>query len=229
MRFGHQHATTSHGPAACAFCRALVFHRATLRVVIQIYGSTVSSAGRCLWLLEELGVPYERLNSNMENPAGREKYLREVFSGGKVPYLIDGEVRLFESMAINAYLAAKYKSELLPTDLHERALVDQWSYWAITNLQPEALKLMVHTMFLPEPQRDPKLAEAGRAACERYVAQLEESLTGEFLVGGRFTLADINCGSIMNLALRAGISAGPRVTAWIERLRARPAYRKALG
>jgi glutathione S-transferase len=197
--------------------------------MIQIYGSAVSSAGRCLWLLEEIGVPYERLNSNMQEPGGREKFEREVFSGGKVPFLIDGDVRLFESMAINAYLAAKYKPELLPTDLHERALVDQWSYWAITNLQPEALKVMMHSMFLPEPQRDAKVLEGARAAAARLLAQLEGELSGEYLVGGRFTLADVNCGSVANLALRGGLTAGPRVTAWIERLRARPAYKKALG
>jgi glutathione S-transferase len=197
--------------------------------MIQIYGSAVSSAGRCLWLLEEIGVPYERLNSNMQEPGGREKYEREVFSGGKVPFLVDGDVRLFESMAINAYLAAKYKPELLPTDVYERALVDQWSYWAITNLQPEALKVMMHSKFLPEPQRDAKLLESGRTAAARYLAQLEGEISGEFLVGGRFTLADVNCGSVANLALRASLAAGPRVTAWVERLRARPAYNKALG
>ncbi|MFO0560972.1 MAG: glutathione S-transferase family protein [Polyangiales bacterium] len=197
--------------------------------MIQIYGSPASSAGRCLWLLEEIGVPYERLNSNMQEPGGREKYVREVFSGGKVPYLVDGDVRLFESMAINGYLAAKYKPELLPTDLYERALVDQWSYWAISNLQPEALKVLLHTHLLPEPARDPKQLEAGKSGCARFLAQLEEALTGEYLVGDRFTLADLNCGSIVNLALRAAIPAGPRTTAWIERLRARPAYQRALG
>jgi glutathione S-transferase len=197
--------------------------------MIQIYGSAVSSAGRCLWLLEEIGVPYERLSSNMQEPGGREKFEREVFSGGKVPFLIDGDVRLFESMAINFYLAAKYEPELLPADLYERALVDQWSYWAITNLQPEALKVMMHSMFLPEPQRDAKILEGARAASARYLAQLEGELAGDFLVGSRFTLADVNCGSVVNLAVRAGLTAGPRVDAWIARLRARPAYQKALG
>lgn len=197
--------------------------------MLHIYGSALSSAGRCLWLLEEIGVPYERRDSKLQEPGGREKYVKEVFSGGKVPYLVDGDVRLFESMAINAYLAAKYKPELLPTDLHERALVDQWSYWAISNLQPEGIRVLMHTHFLPEPARDPKQAEAGRAGCERFLAQLEEALTGEYLVGGRFTLADVNAGSVVNLVLRSGMTAGPRVTAWIERLRARPAYQKALG
>jgi glutathione S-transferase len=197
--------------------------------MIRIYGSALSSAGRCLWLLEEIGVPYERLDSKLNDPAGREIYLREVFPGGKVPFLVDGDVRLFESMAINAYLAAKYKPELLPSELHERALVDQWSYWSISNLQPEVLKVMMNTMFLPESARDAKSAEAGRVGSARLLAQLEEALTGEFLVGGRFTLADVNCGSVANLTSRAGLTMGPRVTGWLDRLRARPAYKKAVG
>jgi len=197
--------------------------------MIQIYGSPMSSAGRCLWLLQEIGVPYQQVEANLRDPEGRAQYVGGVFSGGKVPYLVDGDVRLFESMAINSYLASKYKPELLPTDLHERALVEQWSYWSITNLQPKALDVLMHTHFLPEAARDPKVAESGRTACAGYLAQLEIALESEWLVGNRFTLAEVNCGSVVNIALRAGAEAGPRVLAWMERLRARPAYQKALG
>lgn len=197
--------------------------------MIKIYGSPGSSAGRCLWLLEEIGVPYERVEVNLRDHAAKARFVQEVFAGGRVPYLIDGDVRLFESMAINSYLASKYKPELLPTDIVERAQVEQWSYWAISNLQTDALKVMMHTMFLPEAQRDAKILEASRNACCGYLDHLESALQGEWLVGARFTLADLNCGSVVNLALRAGVDAGRRVTGWMEGLRARPAYRKALG
>jgi glutathione S-transferase len=198
--------------------------------MIKIYGSNGSSAGRCLWLLEEIGVPYERLDSNLREPDGRAKYEAEVYAGGKVPFLIDDNVRLFESMAINGYLAAKYKPELIPGELYARAQLDQWSYWAISTLQPEVMKILMHTTFLPEAARDPKQAEAGRAACAKCFALLEGALTGDHLVGNRFTLADVNCGSVVNLAVaRAGIQPGPRTKAWIDRLRARPACQKIYG
>jgi glutathione S-transferase len=71
--------------------------------------------------------------------------------------------------------------------------------------------------------------EAGRTGCKRFLAQLEGELTGEYLVGGRFTLADVNCGSVVDIALRAGLEAGPRVAAWTERLRSRPAFKKVTG
>lgn len=197
--------------------------------MIQIYGSHMSSAGRCLWLLEEIGVPYERLQVDLRDPAARKKYVDEVFIGGKVPFLIDGDVRLFESMAINTYLAAKYKPELLPSDPYGRALVDQWSFWAISNLSAEALKVLYHSQLLPEDQRDPKQVESGKAGCARYLAQLEDSLTGEWLVGKSFTLADLNVASVVNLAARTGLSMGPRVTAWLRRNTERAAFKKVFG
>ncbi len=196
--------------------------------MIKIYGSPMSSAGRCFWMLEEIGAAYERVEPNLRDPEQKARYAAEVFAGGKIPYLIDGDVRLFESMAINGYLAAKYKPELLGTALLTRALIDQWSFWAISNLQPEAIKILYHTTFLPEEQRLPREAEAGRNGCARFLAQLEGALTGEYLVDDRFTLADLNCGSVVNTALRAGVEVGPRVKAWMDRLRARPAFQKAL-
>ncbi len=197
--------------------------------MIQIYGSHMSSAGRCLWLLEEIGVPYERLDSNLRDPEGRKKYIEEVFAGGKVPFLIDGDVRLFESMAINLYLATKYRPELIPSDPYGRAQVDQWSFWAISNLSPEALKALTHTQFLPPDQRDPKQAEAATAACARYLSQLEGALTGEWLVGSTFTVADLNVASVVNLAARGGLPMGPRVSAWLKRCTERPAFKKVYG
>lgn len=197
--------------------------------MIKIYGSPASSAGRCLWLLEEIGVPYERVEVNLRDAEEKAKYQREVFSGGKVPFLVDGDVRLFESMAINTYLAAKYKPELLPHDPFQRAQVDQWSYWAISNLQGKALDVMLHSTFLPENKRDPRILEEARATCAALLDQLDGALQGSWLVGGHFTLADVNAGSVVNLAIRAGIEARRHTIGWIEGLRARPAYRRALG
>jgi glutathione S-transferase len=193
--------------------------------MIKIYGSPMSSAGRCFWMLEEVGATYERVEPNLRDPEQKARYTAEVFAGGKVPYLIDGNMHLFESMAINGYLAAKYKPELLGTELLTRPLIDQWSFWAISNLQPEAIKILYQTSLRPEDQR--LEADAGRNGCARFLAQLEAALTGEYLIGNAFTLADLNAGSVVNVALRADVQAGPRVTRWMDRLRARPAYKKA--
>lgn len=194
--------------------------------MIRLYGSPLSSAGRCFWLLEEIGVAYQAIEVNLRDPEAKAKYIAEVFPGGKIPYLVDGDVKLFESMAINGYLAAKYKPELLPADLVQRALVDQWSYWAVTNLQPEAYKVIIHTTYLPEDQRNAKEVENGRAGCARFLAQLEQALEQEYLIGSGFSLADIHGGSVVALAMRTGATPGPRVSAWMQRLMSRPAFQK---
>jgi glutathione S-transferase len=163
---------------------------------------------------------------NLRDPEQRAKYVAEVFAGGKLPYLVDGDVKLFESMAINGYLAAKYGPTLVPSDLVQRALCDQWTFWALSNLQPEAYKVLMHATYLPEAQRNPKELENGRAGCVRFLAQLEGAMELDYLLGNTFTLADINCGSVVHLAMRGGATLGPRTSAWMERLRARPAVIK---
>lgn len=181
---------------------------------IRLYGAPMSSAGRSRWMIEECDVPYEWHEVDLNDEDQRERF-RKLNPGGKIPFLVDGDVRLFESVAINFYLAERYAPALSGRDLVERAQIDQWSLWAVTNLQPEALGFMRAAG-----------SPTARAACTRFLEQLEGAI-GEHVVGDRFTVADVNVGSVVNIPLRLGLDAGPKVRAWMERMRARPAYRRA--
>src|SRR5687767_12346218 len=198
------------------------------RTMIELYGGAASSSGRTRWMLEEIGVPYDY--KRIDARSGQTKspdYLR-VYPGGKIPALRDGDAILGESMAINFYLAEKYKPELMPGELSERAQVYQWSFWSISNLQPDLLTVMFDGMK-PLEKRNPAEVEAATARLKPLLGFLEQSLAGrEFLVGSRFTVADVNAGSVVNLARAIGLLASyPTVKTWMERLAARPAYQRA--
>lgn len=198
--------------------------------MIHFYGSPNSSAGRTLWMLEEVGVPYEYHRVNLRDEASKAQ-LRKVNPGGKIPAIDDDGFRLFESVAINFYLAEKYKPEFLGNDTKERALTHQWSLWAITNLQPEVLAIMLHTALLPEPERNPKALEAARSRIPPLLTHLDRTLAGtEYLIGNRFTVADVNTASVANLARVLGVLSSDyaNLTAYVDRIRARPAYARAV-
>lgn len=202
--------------------------------MIVFYGSPASSSGKTHWMLEELApeVAYEYRRVDRRDPEALSQF-RQVCPAGRVPFIIDGEgpgqVRMLESMAINFYLAERYRPQLAPASLEERAQALQWSFWAITNLQPEAMTVMMQS-FVPEAARNPEAAHRAHVLCDGLLAELEaalESAGGEYLLGQRFTVADVNVGSVVNIAVRSGVAGGPRTQAWMEALRARPAYQRA--
>ena len=196
--------------------------------MIELYGSPMSSSGRTRWMLEEVGVAYDYRRIDTRRGQHRSPEYLQVYGGGKIPALRDGETVLGESMAINFYLAEQYKPELMPADVGLRARVYQWSFWALTNLQPDLLLIMFDGMRAPEV-RQPEAVEAAKARVAPLLGFLERSLEGkEYLVGDRFTVADVNAGSVVNLARAVGLLGElPAVAAWMERLAARPAYQRA--
>jgi glutathione S-transferase len=196
--------------------------------MIEMYGAPSSSSGRTRWMLEEIGVPYEYKRIDPRGAQTKSPEYLAVYAGGKIPALRDGDRVLGESMAINFYLAEKYAPELMPGDAFERAQVYQWSFWALTNVQPDLLTIMFDGMRAPEVQ-NPPVVEGAKTRLVPLLGFLEQSLAGkQYLVGDRFTVADVNAGSVVNLARAIKLLGSlPNTSAWMERLAARPAYQRA--
>ncbi len=194
--------------------------------MIQIYGSPQSSAGRCYWTLEEAGVPYERVAVSFRDREHKAPAFLRLNPNGKVPVLVDGDLVLWESIAINRYLAEKHQPALLGTGAAERALVDQWSVWSQVDFQPPVIALFIQLVFVPEERRDPAAMDAARAKIGPLVALLNTHLEGRaYMVGAQFTLADLNVASVAKLlaSLAIDLGAAPNLTTWLARTQARDA------
>jgi len=198
--------------------------------MIKLYGIRQSRAMRCLWALEELGVPYELEEIHFATDAKKPEY-KAINPNGRVPALVDGDVTLFESMAINLYLARKYdKSGLCPASLEDEARAVQWSFWGMTEIEPALLVVLMNRLFLPPNQRDETAARLAEEKLGPALRVLDGALAGKkHLLGDKFTIADLNVASVLSWALFAHVdlSKTPNTERWLSECAARPAFVKA--
>ncbi|MCB0362836.1 MAG: glutathione S-transferase [Bdellovibrionales bacterium] len=114
--------------------------------MVAIYGSPRSSSGRCFWCLEEIGIEYENKPINFREKQHKSPEYLKLNPNGKVPVLVDGDFVIWESLAINFYLAEAYKPQLLGSDIQHRGLVHQWSIWALADLQPPLIEAFIQSV-----------------------------------------------------------------------------------
>jgi glutathione S-transferase len=196
--------------------------------MLKIYGTSMSRAGRCLWALEETGVKYEHVPTQIAE-VKTPTHLK-LNPNGHIPVIDDDGFMLWESMAINFYLAAKYgKAPLWPEAVQDRALANQWSYWAMLEVEP-AVVVLLQNMFSPPEKRNPAAAAEASEKLKAPLAVIEQHLGNrEYLLGKDFTIADLNAGSVWNIGTMVGFdfSSAPKTKAWLAKLAARPANQRA--
>lgn len=195
--------------------------------MITLYGSARTSAGRCLWCLEETGVAYENKNVDMRSKEHKSEDFLKINPNGKIPAMIDGETTLFESMAINFYLADKYKPELLGTTPEDRAVSYQWSFWSSSELQDPIIQVFIQKVFMPEDKRSQTVIDENLAKLPALFTTLDNALASKtYLNGKTFTLADLNTMSIVSIAPHVGfdLSNYKNVDLWMKAISDRPAY-----
>jgi glutathione S-transferase len=206
---------------------------------LTIYGVLRSRITRNVWLLGELGIPYTRVPViqvyRVADPGAADAPLhtgsaafRKVNPNGLIPVLDDDGFILNESLAINLYLAKKAGGPLAPANVREDGEMTMWALWAMTECEPHTLDIMYHRVAKPEAERNPALVIAAMEKLQRPFGVLEAHLqaTGGFMVGGRFTVADINTAEVMRYAQAAPemFAGRPGVKRWLETCQARPAF-----
>jgi glutathione S-transferase len=194
--------------------------------MLQLYGNPRSRATRCLWMLEELGEPYQLIEkSTRADDLHSAEYLR-LNPNARIPTLVDGSLVLWESMAINLYLAQKYQGPMHCTP-EVLGLAAQWSFWAVLEVEALLLDLLQHRAVLPEYARDASYAERDELLLRKPLGVLNDALAGrKYLVGNSFTVADLNVASILvwGKMARLDMSTHPEATRWLDGCLARSAY-----
>ncbi|MBN9020569.1 MAG: glutathione S-transferase family protein [Rhizobiales bacterium] len=201
---------------------------------MKLYTLALSpNALRVRAVINELGLDVELVEVNFRNPEERNAMLLPLNPNNKVPVLVDGDFVLWESRAINAYLAGlRPERGLYPADLRQRAVVDQWSYWHATHLGP-AMQRVSFERFVKAKfgmgAPDEAAAEAGLKETLHFLAVLDAQLAGKDWVAGALSIADFNIASTFLYRSLVGISleAAPNVSAWLDRMEARPSFAAA--
>jgi glutathione S-transferase len=195
---------------------------------LTVYGIAASRAFRVLWAAEELGLSYEHVPYKFGEPEIKSAQYRVINPNAAIPAIVDDGFALFESLAINLYLARK-AGTLWPRDLHGEALAYQWTLWGATEIEPVLGQWAYHAMLLPQAERKPQLAEEAARKLPAKLDVLEGVLAGrEWLAGDGFTIADLNLAAVMFRAPSFGLERWPRIAAWHGRCYERPAAQRAI-
>lgn len=189
--------------------------------MIRVFGVPESRAYRCLWCLRELGLAYEHVPTHFKG-ASKDEALLAVNPNGRVPALVDDDVAIFESMAINLYLVRKYGegTPLALRGIADEARALEWSFWAMTEVEMALLDLLTHGFSLPPSERDPIRVENARAKLARPMRVLDTTLaTAPYLHGAHFGIGDLNVSAVLGWGklARFDFSPWPNVGPWLDR------------
>jgi glutathione S-transferase len=180
--------------------------------MIQLYGGQFSRASIVHWYLEELQLPYEFIRLDMQAGEHHQPEFLAINPFGKVPAIVDGDVKLFESGAILMYLADKAGAFASVSD---RAIANQWVLFANSTLA---------TGIFVEPNRAKEMPI--------LMGGLEQIFTSQdYIMGNIFTAADVAVGSMLNyipMMLKLDLSEYPKVMEYMQRVSSREAFQKTI-
>jgi len=197
--------------------------------MLKVYGRPNSiNVRKVLWMLGELGLPYEREDWGRGFKPTESPEYRKINPVGVVPVIDDGNFRLRESQSIVRYLADKHgRADLYAKDPETRATIESWMDWAATEFA-SGMRPVFHGLIVKNPAFANQV-EAGAREWAKQVQVLEDHLAanGPYVMGKSFTVADIPVGLVVNrwFTIPFEKPAFKAVAAYYDRLSERPAYR----
>lgn len=209
--------------------------------MLTIHGVTRSRASRVIWLCHELDLPFRQIPViqayRLPWPDAPDAPLnthspefQRIAPAGAIPVVEDDGLILSESLACTLYLARKHGAPLGPQDLGEEAQMLQWSLYANSSVEPDALTLLfLHKPGTEQPAEDQAIVANAAESLIRPLRVFEDHLSRHsHLVGDRFTVADLNAAEILRYAQGYAplFTEFPAIRGWLQSCQSRPAFQK---
>jgi len=200
-----------------------------------LYNANLSpNALRVRAVAHELGIPLEIVEVDLRKGENRSEAFLALNPNAKVPVLVDGDFVIWESRAINAYLASLAPERgLYPENPKKRAIVDQWSYWQAIHLGPAMQRVVFERLLksrfgMGEP--DERALEGSLKDIAQFLAVLDVNLFGKDWVAGELSVADFAVAStfVYRKGSNVSLESVPHVSGWIDRLESRPSWQAAV-
>src|SRR5256885_4437433 len=196
-------------------------------------GRMSGNSARAAFALAEAGAGHRVHLLDTRNGENRRPDYLAINPMGKIPSLVDGAFKLWESNAINWYVAEKRPAaRLVPDSIEGRASVHRWLFFQAGHVTPACITVFRNTnervKAFWNPPIDPRALEAARKELARYLPVIESALGDREWLEGAFSLADVAFTPHLALVAEGGFdfSAYPRLRAWLTRLTPRPASRR---
>ncbi len=196
--------------------------------MITLYGTPPTRALRALWLLNELDLAHEIIPVDIGAGENRTPEFLALNPAAKLPVLVDGDLVISESAAIQLYLADKYGDRfpgggLIPDTAEDRARMHHWLFFLMTEIEAPLWRIALHSfLYAPEEKSDAEIALAKRDG-RRMIAVLEQHMQGrDFIVGEQATVADFNAAFTLDWANEEELlDEAPVLRAYLEAMYAR--------
>lgn len=192
---------------------------------MRLYEFAPTRSIRARWALQELDLPFEAIEVRLTDGAGQTPEFLAINPAGKLPTLVDGDFVLTESIAIVVYLAEKYPQKgLLPADFEQRAQLNRWMSFVVTELEQPLWRIARNSFLYPEEQRQPADIEIAKGEFRQMAAVLEKHMRGrQFLVGERASVGDFLTAHTLDWADGVGLlEQCPTLLAYMKRMYERP-------
>ena len=200
--------------------------------MLKLHFAPNSRAGRIVWLLEELELPYE-INKMAFHPKDlKSDEHRERHPLGRVPVLDDGDIRIYESGAIVEYILERHKNGGLKPEVDSPNYPNylQWFHYCEGMVMPPINTIIVQTILLPPERQDETVLGQAQRLLSKSLAPVEETLEGNDYLIGDFSAADVMLGHSCFMSNRLGCvnEEMKNLKSYVERITESPAFKTAI-